>query len=501
MKNNIYTCIEIGSYEIKMLVCNLREERLFVLASKSIESAGVERGQIVSFDKLVNQIKKLKEVSESDLKQVLRNVVLTIPPVDVTIEPVMGKINLDINQPIRAEDVRKLFHQVMRLPHQEHTVPVGIFPRVFRIDENHLVQNPRGLAGMSLGIEAQRISIPATSISNLIHAVETAGFKVDEMILGSTSETMFAISTPEMHARTCHINVGHGVTTLTFVNDGKVLHTQSLPIGGQDINRELAERFNISEAIADQLKVNYGQYNPHGKALSDYQIIHIDDRAEEMRFVTRGEFNDIITDWCDQLFKIIRVHIVDELKFDEREYNYSLAGGTAQLPNILHSLKEQISMNAILCVPPMLGIRDTKYAGIVGVNIFAHELALLLGSTGSKRALNFDTGVESLSPFRVDMDDEPDLITSVPKQTSIETFDQMENTNSLRNAIAQMSKGNNNVAIASDLEQTKIFGSFDDAESTTSKAAKTTTSYMERKLENSGMLGRFFEKIFNEDET
>ena len=61
LKNNIYTCIEIGSYEIKLLVCNLREERMFVLSQKSIESIGIERGQITNFDKLVGQIKKIKE--------------------------------------------------------------------------------------------------------------------------------------------------------------------------------------------------------------------------------------------------------------------------------------------------------------------------------------------------------------------------------------------------------------------------------------------------------
>jgi len=498
MKNNIYTCIEIGSYEIKMLVCNLREERLFVLTRKSVPSAGVERGQIMNFDKLVSQIKKLKEVAEADLKQVLRNVVLTIPPVGVAIEPVMGKINLDVNQPIRAEDVRKLFHQVMKIPHNEQYIPVGIIPRVFRIDENHLVQNPRDLAGMSLGIEAQRISIPSSSISNLVHAVETAGFKVDDMILGSTSETMLAISTPEMHARTCHINVGHGVTTLTFVNDGKVLHTQSLPIGGQDLNRELAEKFNITDAIADELKVKYGQYNPHGKALTEKQIIHVEDRTEDLRFITRGDFNDVITDWCDQLFKIIRVHLIDELKIDEREYNYSLAGGTAQLPNIIHALQEQLSMNAIQCVPPMLGVRDAKYASLVGVTIFAHELALLLGSNANKRDLSFETDTESASLFKIDMDGEPDLITAVPKKASTETFNRMENTQSLRNAIAQMSKGDSYADV--NMQPTKVFGSFDDV--TLADADKTTpaTSYMERKLENSGMLGRFFEKIFNDDE-
>lgn len=498
MKNNIYTCIEIGSYEIKMIVSNVREERLFVLARKIVPSAGVDRGQITNFDKLVNQIKKLKELVEADLKQQLRNIVLTIPTIDIMIEPVIGKINLDVNQPIRAEDVRKLFHQVMRLQYDNQRVPIGIIPRMFRIDENHLVQNPRGLAGRNLGIEAQRVLISATVISNLVHAVETAGFKVDDMILGSTSETMLAITTPEMHARTCHINIGHGVTTLTFVNEGKVLHTHSLPIGGQDVNRELAERFNIAEVVADELKVVYGQYNSHGRATSDPQIIHVEAHDEGMRYIKRGDFNEVITDWCDHLFKIIRVHIADELKMDERAYNYSLAGGMAQLPNILFSLQEQISLNATLCVPPMLGVREAKYAGIVGVNIYAHELALLLGSNASKRTMTFDTGAQAPSPFKldVDFDQDFDLITDIPKQTvEKEVVKRTNNSNSLKNAIAQMSRTTDDNYQDVNLQSTKIYGEFDDEE-----PATATGSYLERKLENSGMLGRFFEKIFNEDE-
>ena len=502
MKNNIYTCIEIGSYEIRILVCNLREERLFVLAHKSVPSIGVDRGQIMNFDKLVTQIKTLKKLAEADLKQVLRNVILTIPPNGVAIEPVIGKINLDVNKPIRAEDVRKLFHQVMKLSHPEQYVPVGIIPRVFRIDENQLVQNPRELTGRNLGIEAQRIIIPGSSISNLVHAVESSGFKVDDMILGSTSEAMLALSTPEMLARNCHINVGHGVTTLTFVNDGKIVHTQSLPIGGQDINRELAEKFNITDEIADQLKVKYGQYDPHGRVASEKQIIYVDERFEELRFITRGEFNDVITDWCDQLFKIIRFHLTEELKIDESKYNYSLAGGMAQLPNILYSMQEQLSMNSILCVPPMIGVRNAKYAPLVGVNIFAHELALLLGTNANKRDLNFETNVEPTSIFKLDEDAGSDLVTPIPKKVAVETVNQPEITEakpqSLRAAIEQMAVTDTYADV--NMQVTKIYGSFDELEFDENEPAIAASGYMERKLENSGMLGRFFEKLFNEDE-
>ena len=356
MKNNIYTCIEIGSYEIKILVCNLREERLFVLAQKCIESMGIERGQITNFDKLVGQIKKIKELAELDLKQSLRNLILTVSPIDVVVENVIGKINLDVNQPISSDDVRKLFRQVMEQPHIETHLAVSLIPRLFRIDENHIVQNPRGLSGMSLGIEAQRVLMPTTTVSNLVHAVESSGFKVDDIIIGSISETLLALTTPEMYARTCHINIGHSMTTLTIVNDGKILHARSLSIGGRDITRAISEKFNIPEKIADQLKVAYGKVIPHAEVINDHQIIHVEDTNEEMRFITRGMLNEIITDWGDKLFKVIKVHIVDEMRLREQEYHYSLAGGTAELPNILYSLQSQLPMVATIHRPTMLGV-------------------------------------------------------------------------------------------------------------------------------------------------
>ena len=128
--------------------------------------------------------------------------ILTISPIDVAIEHVLGKINLDVNHPINLHDVRHLFRQVMEQPHIETHLPVSLIPRLFKIDENHVVQNPRGLSGMSLGVEVGRVLMPTTTVSNLVHAVESSGFKVDDIIIGSISETLLALTTPEMYART-----------------------------------------------------------------------------------------------------------------------------------------------------------------------------------------------------------------------------------------------------------------------------------------------------------
>ena len=47
VKNNIYACLEIGCAEVRLMVCNIRQERLYVLSQQSIVTAGIENGTVV----------------------------------------------------------------------------------------------------------------------------------------------------------------------------------------------------------------------------------------------------------------------------------------------------------------------------------------------------------------------------------------------------------------------------------------------------------------------
>jgi len=531
LENNVYTCIDIGNYEIKLLVCHIREERLFVLSQKTIKSMGIERGQITNFDKLVDQIKKIKEQAESDLKKPLKKLTLSLPPISVAVESVAGKINLDVNHQVGSKDVRYLFRQVMEQPHADAYLPVGLIPRIFRIDESQVVQNPRGLTGMNMGIEAQRILAPTTLVSNLVHVVESAGFRVEEIAVGSISETLLTLTTPETFARTCHINIGHTVTTVTVVNDGKIIHSRSSSIGGRDISRAIAEKFKISEKVADELKVKYGKILIHEADVMDNQVIYIDHTQKEMNYITRGMINSIITDWTVKLFAAVRDHITGNLRLKEEEYHYSLAGGMAELPNIIYALKTVFASqkNLVLQRPTMLGVRDSKFFGLVGVAIFAHELNLLLGSKVEEKSVE-----EKEIPVDEEEILEADILNNFiplnekisPTMSSVPSDDIIK-PQSLKEAIAGMSVPNaaakskphpkieyvgveEEATIRIPTVGSSIVGS-PIADSTTAKVKIVgedindldddfSDDYIDEKLGSSGVLVRFLDKIFNENE-
>lgn len=494
--NNIYACLEIGSFEIKCLVCNFREERMYVLSNQSVPSIGIDRGQVTNFDKLVGQIRKVKELTEKDLNQNLDHIMLAIPPIDTFVEPAFTTINLDINQPIDAEDMRLLFRQISEQPFAETLLPVNVIPRLFRIDENHLVQNPRGLSGRVLMLEATRVFAPITIVSNLIHAVESAKLKIADITTGSISEALSALSSPEMFLRTCHMNIGHDMTTITVVNDGKVIHAHSLPMGGRDITRAIADEFGISETVANELKVDFGQVvlNEEQSKLSD-KVIYMED-IKRKTFITRGMLNQVITVACDRIFKEIKQYVVDTLRIREQEYHYSLSGATAEFPNMLPLLQQNFpTVEVSIYKPSMLGVRSAKYAQIVGAAIFAHEFALLVGSKSYN--IKFDApgqAQEAIKKAKVDQG-EVTLSERIPSlieddaQPVEDGFLVENNSPMLKDLLTQIEP-------EQDAWPSKVFGEDD----ISLLEDEPVDDYMDKKLENSGVLVRFFDRIFNEND-
>jgi len=490
MKNNIYTCLEIGSYEIKILVCNLREERLFVLAQKTIGSVGIDRGKITNFDKLVGQIKKIKELTELDLKISLKNVILSVAPLDVLIENIIGRIDLDVKHPIASHDVRRLFRSVMEQTSPEGYLPIGIIPRIFKIDENHVVQNPRELTGMTLGIEAGRVLMPTTGVSNVVFAVESAGFIIDDTIVGSLAETLLTLTTPERYARTCYINIGHTFTSITIVNDGKIIRARTLLIGGNNITSQIAEKFGISTSLANGLKEQFGKYLLVDDMTHDSQVIHFDESNELNPFITRSMLNEEITKSTNEVMDIIKTFITEEVRLKESEYHFILAGGTAELPNIGQAVVEKFQKKPTIKRPSMLGVRNSKFTNLIGTAILAHELALLVGNNEFDKKITF---VESV---------DHDFIISTSKNkksTMTQKFSSIDSVPDNESFVADEFLVPNNPELEpdADLSFEDVYERQEDEISQTVDGA-FEESYMDQKLENSGVLVRFFDRIFNE---
>lgn len=126
VKNNIYACLEIGCAEVRLMVCNIRQERLYVLSQQSIVTAGIENGTVVNVNQIVEKLKRLKANVEADLKQDIQNVVLAIPSVECRIDNVVKSLELDSNQPISHANIKQLFRDIITQPTYHDQVAINV---------------------------------------------------------------------------------------------------------------------------------------------------------------------------------------------------------------------------------------------------------------------------------------------------------------------------------------------------------------------------------------
>ena len=408
MKNNIYACLEIGNAEARIMVCNIRDERLYVLSQQTIEADGIESGKVINVNQIVQNLKTLKANVENDLNQTIKHVLLSIPAVDVNIENVTTSLELDTEQPIDSVNIKELFRRVISQPVSENQVVVSILPREFKVDSQNAIQNPHGKNGQKLTMGAQKILAPATMVYNFINIAELAGFRISDISLGSMVEALYIPNSQQTRRGMCHVNIGKATTTITVLHSGNVDSTKAWSFGGQDITNDIKESFKIDEKTAEMLKLNFGRVKSNEYP---HEIIYVNEVEGELICITRQMLEEIITMRYEKFFKVIKKYL-NENAYKSGEIQYVLTGGASEIEGGLELAKEILGEDARVYRPSMLGVRHAKFARVIGMAIYAHEMALLTEKKSNIIDLNLyeddsEKLIESHNESSIDKQSEP----------------------------------------------------------------------------------------------
>ena len=257
-------------------------------------------------------------------------------------------------------------------------------PRAFVVDDNHAIQNPLGILGNELTLHAQKATASSSLVYNLINVAELAGFRIVDIVLGSVAEALYALSPEQLKKGACHVNIGKGMTTITVVHSGKVVSSVSLSTGGQDVTQAISEAFKVDEATAEMIKLNFGQLYHESTAP---EIIYADEGDGQFVCITRQMLTDIITSRYEAIFKLIKQYLIENCyKHDQMDYVFT--GGASEIEGFTWLAKTIFTQEVTVVTPSMLGARQAKYVKLIGMATFNHEMSLLIGQKSN--IIDFD---------------------------------------------------------------------------------------------------------------
>ena len=153
----IYSSIDIGSDTIKICVGKITNNSLDILASSKTRSVGIKKGLIIDKDLAMQSIILALNEIETELGFKIDKAVITVPLYDVKVDIYNGCSYADGE--ITGTDVITCFKSSVSTIDVDKEV-VTVFPIDFKIDDEIVVTDPKGMKGNKLECRMLISTIP-----------------------------------------------------------------------------------------------------------------------------------------------------------------------------------------------------------------------------------------------------------------------------------------------------------------------------------------------------
>ena len=358
----IYTAIDIGSDKIKFIVGEYFKNKLNILSIHEEKSKGIRKGLIVDPNLAINSIKDgIKEIN-NNLGINIKKVVVGVPSYNSKFMFVTGEVDISNDEVITTDNINNLIKTSVYSKVEQEYELITVIPLTFLIDGTK-EDNVIGKTGNKLGIKGIMITAPKKNVYSVLSVMEGAGLEVIDITVSALGD-YFEVRNDNLDKKIgAIINLGHETTTESVFNRGKLMNTETIQLGGINIDKDLAYMFNINIFDAREIKEKFASSHKRFIALND--VYEVKNTAGELIKLNQIEVTEIV---MDRLAEILRLAQKQILLLTKQNISYIvITGGLTEIRAFKNLVYEILGKDVIIYTEDTLGARDNKYITSIGM--------------------------------------------------------------------------------------------------------------------------------------
>ena len=366
---NIFTSIDIGTDNIKIIVSEKYNGMYNVLASTITPSKGLKKGLIVDAREVATTLKKAIKEVEVKLGMKITKALAIVPANNVEI--VSTSANLIIKEEenvINGNQIFSCIQRAMTKVAKQGMEVVSVFPKEFVIDKNTKTKNPLGKKGNDLTVKAVATLVPRKNVYSVVSVIESLGIEVMDISIGATA-TYYVEKSKELDSKNVAIiDIGAEKTEVSVFKKGLISDLGMLPVGSKFIDGDISKTYNISMEEAKEIKEKFAVCNR--KYADAGEIYKINDKE-----INQYELSELIETRIIDLLKNVKIQL-NNLTNDEIGY-IMVVGGVTQMLGFNATVEDVFLRNATVLNIGIVGIRNNSYSESYGViKYFCDKLEL-----------------------------------------------------------------------------------------------------------------------------
>jgi cell division protein FtsA len=371
MKKNRITAIDVGSTKVCTVMADVDGDELPRILGVGISATqGLQNGLVVNLNEAKQSIQDSVREAEQTAGSKVESAFIGVTGRHITSVNNRGVVSISRNDKIVHPNDLKRVHEVVRnvkVPSDRELL--HIIPRGYAVDGQEGVDNPVGMHGFRLDVEAHIITAAAASIQTLTRCIRGIGVNIEDVILEPLASAEAVLIDEERQNGVLVADIGGGTTDLAMYKDNSVCFTSVLPVAGYQISRDISIGLGLPFELAEEMKKRYGNVTPapeKGRKMPEKNI------TENGHNISFADLSEIIRVRVEELLRLIVLQLQQSDYLKVLPSGMVLTGGSANLLGIAELGSRITRLPVRVGVPNHLSgvsdmLHDPAYATSVGL--------------------------------------------------------------------------------------------------------------------------------------
>ncbi len=368
--------LDIGTTKTCAIIATNGPDGLEIIGVGEAPSLGMRKGVVTDLEETVKSIEAATERAERMAGVHISNVYVGITGEHITstnnhaVVAVAGD-----EREVIASDIRRVVDASKIINLAMDRQIIHALPRHFTIDGQDGVSDPIGMSGGRLEVDTHIVTGGSTFITNVLKCVSRAGLEPVGIVFEPLASSASTLLPEEKHIGVVLLDIGGGTTDIAVYAGGGLVHSATIPVGGNILTNDIALGLKTTFAEAETLKRTYGSSATKADESDGvmFAVKTLDGRNS--RDISAGQLRSIVVPRVLELLRMAKGNIAAHMPRDQMLGEVVITGGGAHLRNLEFTAAEFFGLPVRIGVPSTVAgltdsVKQPEYATAVGLVLF-----------------------------------------------------------------------------------------------------------------------------------
>jgi len=376
-KDRVIASLDIGSSKIRTVVAVVDAERdqevPNVIGVGISPSLGMRKGNVIDVEELIHNIISSLEDAERMAGVPINHVFAGMSGSHIEAFDSRGVIAISGSE-ITMEDVGRVLEAAQAVSIPANRRILHIEPKSYAVDEQRGIKNPVGMTGIRLEVEAHIITGHVQHVKNVEKCVDQAGVDIDDLVPATIAASEAVLTKRQKELGVVLIDVGSGCTSIVVFEEGTILHSVCLPLGGESVTNDIAIGLRTSIDTAEKIKIEFGSVLP--EEIPEREMIDLSSVSKiDTQTISKRYMAEIMQARYYELFSIVQKELERIGRSGMLPAGALLTGAASKAPGVLDLARDVLGLPVQMGFPVDIGgviekVDDPAYATALGTLVW-----------------------------------------------------------------------------------------------------------------------------------